>query len=166
MDLDRVNNNYDRQYQKFNDIERDEEPWGVPQEELIVSWRASCESLAKSHETSARACKRKNICFALPAMMIPMMMTPLSAAFKESEWVTYVEMSGFMLTAIASATVQFFSFAAKSERHYAYANRYADLVTDIDQELSKPRQYRQQVDTFSLKVKMTYDSLNRNAPDL
>eukprot|EP00965_Chrysotila_dentata_P083613 2758799-Pleurochrysis_carterae.AAC.1 len=62
--------------------------------------------------------------------------------------------------------VQFFNFSAKAERHYNFSARYQDLVTDIDQELAKPRAYRQQVDTFSLGIKMTYDALNRGAPAL
>lgn len=153
-------------YQQIRDIERDEEPWDEPHEELIDKWRESCKSLARSHEDAAQAYKKKNVMYGLPSLMIPMVMAPLSAALKDYDYISYIETIAFMSTAVASAMVQFFKFSAKSERHFSFATRYADLVTDIDQELAKARRFRQQVDTFSLKVKMMYDALNRSAPDL
>jgi hypothetical protein len=150
----------------FEDTGRDEEPWDTSTEDLIKEWRESCSRLATAHEQSARACKRKHVLYGLPSLMIPMVMTPLSAALKDQDWISYVEMSAFMCTAVTSAMVQFFNFSGKTERHFSFSARYADLVTDIDQELAKPRHFRQQVDTFSLKVKMMYDALNRSAPDL
>lgn len=150
----------------FKDTGRDEEPWDTPTEDLIKEWRESCSSLAAAHEQSARTCKRKHVWYGLPSLMIPMVMTPLSAALKDQDWISYFEMTAFMCTAVTTAMVQFFNFSGKSERHFSFSARYADLVTDIDQELAKPRHFRQQVDTFSLKVKMTYDALNNSAPDL
>jgi len=93
-------------------------------------------------------------------------MAPLSAALKDIEYISYIEMIAFMTTAVTSAMAQFFDYSGKTQKHFAFSARYADLVTDIDHELSKPAQYRQQVDTFSLKIKMMYDGLNRAAPDL
>lgn len=151
---------------QFEDNKREEEPWDTPTEDLIKAWRESCSSLANAHEKNAIKCKRKHIFYGLPSLMIPMVMTPLSASLKDEKWISYVETSAFMCTAVTNAMLQFFNFSGKTERHFSYSARYADLVTDIDQELAKPRQYRQQVDTYSLKVKMMYDALNRSAPDL
>ena len=95
-----------------------------------------------------------------------MLAAPLSGAFKEVPVVIHIETVALLLSAFCSAVLSFFDFAAKSERHFAYAARYADLVTDIEQELAKEAQFRQQVDTFSLRIKMTYDSLSRTAPDV
>lgn len=143
-----------------------EEPWDTPQENLIGRWRDASDSLAAAHEGRAAVCKRKSVWYGLPGLMIPTLMAPLSTVLKDSEWIAYVETAAFMTTAAASAMVQFFDFSGKAEKHFAFAARYADLVTDIDQELAKPRRFRQQVDTFSLKIKMMYDALNRAAPDL
>ncbi len=148
------------------DVQRDEEPWDSPQEDLIRQWRDSSNSLSEAHDKGARACKKKNVFYGLPSLMVPMIMAPLSAALKDNEYISYVEMVAFMTTALTSAMVQFFNFSGKTEKHYAFSARYADLVTDIDHELSKPIKFRQQVDTFSLKIKMLYDALNRAAPDL
>jgi hypothetical protein len=122
--------------------------------------------MAMAHDNGARLCKKKHVLYGLPSLMIPMAMAPLSAALKDIEYISYIEMIAFMTTAVTSAMAQFFDYSGKTQKHFAFSARYADLVTDIDHELSKPAQYRQQVDTFSLKIKMMYDGLNRAAPDL
>jgi hypothetical protein len=154
------------EYQQMRDESRDEEPWDTPQEKLLIEWRDASRSSATAHEQSARLCKKKNIWFGLPSLMIPMLMAPLSGALKDNDNISFIETAAFMTTAITSAMVQFFNFSGKTEKHFAFSARYADLVTDIDQELSKPRHFRQQVDVFTLRIKMIYDGLNRSAPDL
>lgn len=153
-------------YHKLDDVERAEAPWDVSQEELIRQWRNSSSSLSLAHDKCARACKKKNVLYGLPSLMVPMVMAPISAALKDNTYISYIEMIAFMTTAVTSAMVQFFNFSGKTEKHFAFSARYADLVTDIDHELSKPAPFRQQVDTFSLKTKMMYDALNRAAPDI
>ena len=39
-----------------------------------------------------------------------------------------------------------------------------DLVSDIEAELAKPRRYRHDADTFTLRSQMRFDALNRTAP--
>lgn len=146
--------------------ERLDEPWEDSQEALIQGWRTNCESLAARHEEAAKVAKKKAVKYGLPAIIIPLLMTPLSSAFQDTEWIGYVEMSAFMTSGLASAMSQFFNFSGKSEKHFSFSSRYADLVTDIDQELAKRRPFRQSVDTFTLKIKMAYMALNRAAPDL
>lgn len=99
-------------YHKMQDVEREEEPWGVSQEELIKRWRESSNSLATAHDTGARVCKKKNVLYGLPSLMIPMLMAPLSAALKDNEYISYIEMLAFMATAITSAMSQFFDFSS------------------------------------------------------
>jgi hypothetical protein len=156
----------DEQEHDDNNDERLDEPWEESQENLIKSWRTTCEGLAERHEQAAKAAKKKGVTYGLPAIIIPLVMTPLSSAFQDNAWIGFIEMTAFMTTGLASATSQFFNFSGKSEKHFAFSARYADLVTDIDQELAKRRPFRQSVDTFSLKIKMAYMALNRAAPDL
>ena len=156
----------DPRWESSRDVVRTEEPWGVPQETLIRSWRDACQDLAARHDRMGQFTKKKHHLFGLPAMLIPMVMAPMSSAFQGEWFIGFVEMTGFMCTALASGMTQFFNFGAKAEKHFQFSARYADLVTDIDQELAKPRSYRQQVDTFSLRTKMMYDALNRGAPCL
>ena len=147
-------------------MDREEEPWDLSQEDLINKWRDSSHSLAEAHDKCGRTCKKKNTLYGLPNLMIPLLMAPLSAALKDNKYISYIEMTAFVTSAITTAMVQFFNYSGKTEKHFAFSARYADLVTDIDHELSKPVRFRQQVDTFSLKIKMMYDALNRAAPDV
>lgn len=157
---------YNRLEEEETDSPRCEEPWLAPQESLVAQWGESAVRLSEEHDAAGKKLKKRNNIFGLPAFLIPMIMAPVSTAFKDEPFICYVEMFGYLASAITSGMVQFFNFSSKAEKHFSFAARYADLVTDIDQELSKPRKFRQQVDTFSLKVKMTYDYLNRGAPDL
>lgn len=145
---------------------REEEPWKESHERLIVHWRHACNELAARHEAAGQRAKKMNSCFGLPAMIIPMLMAPVSTIPDDYGYLKYVEALAFVTSCVAAGLVQFFDFAGKAQRHYNFSARYADLVTDIDQEMAKPRMYRQVVDTFSLRTKMTYDALNREAPSL
>lgn len=150
----------------IDDQQRGEEPWLDCQEALLKKWRDEAETLSTRHEHTAKREKQRHNMIGFPAVVIPVVMGPLCSALRETSFVSGLETTGFVLSAITSGMVQFFNFSAKAERHYNFSARYQDLVTDIDQELAKPRAYRQQVDTFSLGIKMTYDALNRGAPAL
>ena len=60
-------------YQKMDDVEREEEPWGVS---LIKWWRESSNSLATAHENT------------LQNLIIPMVMAPLSSGLKYYEYIS------------------------------------------------------------------------------
>ena len=145
---------------------RFEEPWSDAQEALLAKWRKAAFDASVAHENAGQAAKKKNVVFGLPALLIPLCMTPASAVLKGVPWFNYVEMVGFMASGCASALVTFFDLSAKKEKHFQYSARYGDLVTDIDAELARPREFRQHCDTFQLKVKMWMDGLNRAAPAL
>ena len=143
-----------------------EEPWSDAQEVLLTEWRKTAFEASLAHEKAGQAAKKKNVIFGLPALLIPLCMTPASAVLKGVPWFNYVEMIGFMASGCASALVTFFDLSAKREKHFNHSARYGDLVTDLDAELARPRAYRQDVDTFQLKIKMWMDGLNRSAPAL
>jgi hypothetical protein len=50
--------------------------------------------------------------------------------------------------------------------HFHFSSRYADVVTDIEAELVKGREYRTQLDVFSIRTKMVVDSLTNTEPTL
>ena len=148
------------------DHERAEEPWMDAQETLLMRWRSDAADVSRLHEVAGRSARRRWHAYGLPAVLIPLVMAPLTTAMAGQWWISYLEAAGYMASAVASGAVQFLNPSAKAERHDAFSARYADLVTDIDHQLSKPRCFRQQVDTFSLKTKMMFDALNRAAPAL
>ena len=71
-----------------------------------------------------------------------------------------------VLSGVCGVINSTFQYSAQSEKHFAFAARYYDLITDIDLELSKRRAFRTQADVFLTKIHMTFDALNNAAPHL
>jgi len=50
--------------------------------------------------------------------------------------------------------------------HFNFSARYADIVSDIELELVKSRDFRVQLDVFSTRVHMSVDNLSNTEPVL
>mgnify|MGYP003336057380 CR=1 FL=1 len=74
-------------------------------------------------------------------VLIPGVMAPVSATFADLECVSYVETVAFVATSIVTTIVTFFNYAGQTERHFAFAARYDDLVTDVDGDLLNPQYF-------------------------
>lgn len=147
------------------DAHRTEQPWLKESEALLKTWRAEAVASSSKHLSLARWCRSRHIGMSIAGMLIPGIMTPMSVLTRSIPNASYVEMVAFAATGVLNSVSAVMDYGARSERHYSYSGRYADLVTDIDQELAKPRRFRQPVDTFTLHTKMIYDTLNLTAPD-
>lgn len=147
------------------DAHRTEQPWLKESEELLKTWRAEAVASSSKHLSMARWCRSRHIGMSIAGMLIPGIMTPVSVLTRSIPNLSYVEMVAFAATGVLNSVSSVMDYGARSERHYSYSGRYGDLVTDIDQELTKPRRFRQPVDTFTLHTKMVYDTLNLTAPD-
>lgn len=144
-----------------------EEQWSDSAEELLSKWRDVARGLACEHELAGQSLRALHQRWALPGALIPAVVAPLTALSSEaSSWVHYGEALVLMAGGVCGVVSTFFAFSARSERHFAFSARYADLVTDIDAELSRARHNRQAVDTFQLRCQMVFDALNKAAPDL
>lgn len=143
-----------------------EEPWTDGVEGLLTSIRMACETVSAKHVREGRRRRRHHHFYAIPSLVISAAMAPVTSALSDEDWMTGLEVGAFVLTGCLGALSTYMNHGAESERHFAFSTRYADLVTDIDAELARPREYREHVDTFLLRIKMTYDSLNRAAPDV
>lgn len=147
---------------------RKDEPWMQETEDLLQRWCDTSRTQAEKHDLAGHTCKRSHIRWGLTNAMIPVMMTPVAAVVERDTiwWFQYAEAALLLVTGACGVVTHFFGFAAKAEKHFSFASRYMDLVSDIEAELSKPREYRQQVDTFTLRSQMIFDALNRAAPDV
>ena len=161
-----IRKNLNRDFSLSIDTGRKEEPWLDPKEELLTRWKNSCSRAAETHRRHAVRCRLYHRLAGLPTIILPLVMTPVSSILRQQWWISYLEATAFMMTGTSTALVQFFDFSGRMQAHSSFSSRYSDIVTDIEQELAKPRAHRQQVDTFSLRIKMWYDSLNQTAPEL
>ena len=147
---------------------RKNEPWVEQTEQLLQRWCDASRIQAEKHDAAGNACKRSHIRWGLPNALIPVIVAPVAAVVERDTvwWFHYAEAALILATGACGVMTNFFSFAAKAEKHFAFASRYMDLVTDIEAEMAKPREYRQQADTFTLRSQMIFDALNRAAPDV
>lgn len=146
------------------DRTRDEEPWTLKGETLILKWNNDIKISKKMHEESGYYYKNMRKRWGLPAIVLPAVMAPFSAVFSDSFWIKYVNASSFMIVAFMSGIDSFFSFATRKERHFNHSARYAELATSIESELLKNKRFRIQSDVFTTQIRMRYDMLNTIAP--
>jgi len=145
---------------------RKNEKWSQAHEELLVKWRESSTKAAEEHNKSAKVNKSKHVIFGLPAILIPIVLSPVSIALDGNGALPYVSMVGFVTSGLFSAIHTFFDYSGKTQRHFDFEARYSDVVSTIDFELSKSRQYRRDSDEFLMDIQKTFDYLGSSAPDL
>jgi hypothetical protein len=143
-----------------------EEPWNSKLEHYVKHMRDVSDTQSHLHEHAGYKFKSKNNWFGLPSILIPLIMAPVSLMLEaaDSGKLPYVNAVGFMLTGIFTGVYSFFKYGEKMERHFSFSARYSDIVTDIESELIKGRQFRTQADVLIIKIKMGLDNLNNSAP--
>ena len=144
---------------------RDEE-WTENHESLVYEWQQKCKNASEAHNAAGKKCKTNHIIFGLPAIIIPIIFSPLSVALEDEKALPYVSMAGFILAGTFSAIDKFFSYDAKKTSHFNTSARYDDLVTDIKYEMVKGYEFRESSDAFLQKIQSKFDNINGTAPDI
>ena len=147
-----------------SDNKRIEEPWSSKGEELIKKWSIDIERQKDLHEMSGYYFKKLRKISSLPTVVIPSVMSPVSAVFAEKNWIKYVNLTAFILVGFLASVDSFYSFSTRKEKHFNHSARYAELQTEIDGEMFKEKKFRIQSDVFLTKIRMSYDILNTIAP--
>lgn len=144
---------------------RTEEPWGDRNEAYMKEMIQLCKIRSSQHERSGYHFKGKNTHWGLPAVLIPTIMAPVSVLIDtEPEASKYVNAGAFLITGVIAGVVSFFKFGEKMANHFNFAARYADVVSDIELELVKAREFRVQLDVFSTRIHMLVDNLANTEP--
>ena len=140
--------------------------WDPGVEGFIRELEASSSELSQKHDEAGKAMKSKDAFFALPPTLIPLIMAPVSAVAADYFWIKYLNASMFALSAMMAGIARFYNFGKKSEKHFNHSGKYADLVTDIREELSKPQSRRREPDVFMSLIRCRYDNICGQAPVL
>lgn len=151
---------------------RIEGPWTEKIENLLNTWRSDCVKKSKQHETAGYLFKKKNARWGLPPVLIPIIMSPVSAMIgydactsdQTQKWKTILNSSAFLVAGIFSGVYSFFRYGEKMENFFNFSTRYVDIVTEIDSELIKDEDYRLPADVFIMRIKMLIDNLTRAEP--
>ncbi len=157
-------NSDDFSLESSSDNKRIEEPWNSRGEDLINKWLIDIQKQKELHEMSGYYFKRLRKIWSLPTVVIPSIMSPISAVFSETKWIKYANMSAFISVGFLASVDSFYSFSTRKEKHFNHSARYAELQTEIDGEMFKEKKFRIQSDVFLTKIRMSYDILNTIAP--
>lgn len=139
--------------------------WSREHECLLEKWIENINENAVLHENAGYFNKKLSKHYELPAVLIPLIMSPISTAFTEyAQIMKYVNMSSFIVTGVLSGFIAFYKFSVKSERHFNQASLYQELSSIIDVELSKKRENREDVFLFLCEVRNRMAHLNSISP--
>lgn len=138
--------------------------WTEQTEDYITNIKINCQKEAEHHDKAGYSAKKLYNIYALPAILVPLIAAPIQGTFKDDEWTTYFSMSALVVTSILTGVNSFFNYGSKMQKHFNFSGRYGDIVTDIEESLTKARNNRINSDVFIRTQKMKFDSLNLTAP--
>ena len=134
--------------------------WEFREEELLLKWAAEATTRSTSHDRSAVINKWMHQFWGFLNLFIAIVFTGLTRA----DTTSYVPTIGFVVTGSISAVCTFFKFAALSERHHSFSNKYSEYTKSIEAELCKHKADRIACDVFINRSEMQLNGLNRAAP--
>jgi hypothetical protein len=143
-----------------------EEAWSESHEKLAKKWMNESKIISESHNKSGKNNKFKYSMVKLPAILIPIIFSPITVSLSHVEGFQFVNMAIFLLSGSLNAIDGFYNYQKKYQKHMDYSARYSDLNSDIQYELVKSRKFRSSPDEFLMKTQMKYDALASSAPDL
>ena len=143
-----------------------EEEWNDANEQFVHSLSLACSTKSDQHQQAGYSFKTKNNNWGLPMVLIPVIMSPMSLVIQSDIASTYVNAAAFLATGIVSGVYSFFKYGEKTADHFNYSGRYADIVSDIELELKRGREFRVSLDVFLTKIHMRMDNLAITEPVL
>jgi hypothetical protein len=147
----------------IDEPDRREVLWSVRIEDLCNKWKNDCLIRTKRHDLKAKIFKRRFAIFALPAIVLPLVMSGLSNVLVEYP---LISSSGMAITAILTGINTFYNNAKRELQHFEYSAKFFKLSIDVERELAKKKRDRLAADVFLERVSMDYNNLAFNAPPL
>ena len=146
-------------------IIRMNEPWSENNEKLLKSWKDICINKENHHANQGHYYKLKHHIYGLPAILIPIVITPLVLILNISPITAeIISTSSLIATGVFNGVHRFFGFQERSMKHYEFSGKYAELKTFIEVELAKEREYRFDVDRFIEICQSKIDRFNETEP--
>lgn len=155
-DEDRFSNNRDA---------RPEERWHESLENLAKSYRDSAAVQSELHDRAGYGARMKHLIFALPAPVIAVVITCISALWTSPDAV-YLVAPLSALGGIFSVVHTVLNLGGKAERYWMYAALYGGIVATVDATLARDIDFRIPPDAFFAEVRTKMGELNGNAPQL
>lgn len=143
------------------------DPWTQRTNDYLMRLRQCAEEKHRLHDLTGYHFRQLDVRWGVPAIIIPAACSPLVVlmgyispeschSIPASDYIASI---GFLLSTIVNGIYGFFKFGQRSTQHYMYSAKYSDIITDIDTELIKKKQFRINADLFVATIKMKYDNL-------
>lgn len=150
------------------------EPWTAKLSAYIGKLKSDAVEKSDHHDIAGHYFRKMEVRLGIPAIVTPAIFGPvvmLVAAATEDRCDTvtiadYVSTVGFVLTSVFTTIYSFYGFGTRSHQHHSYAAKYSDIITDIESELVKKKEYRTHASVFVTTMKMKYDHLVFGEPTI
>ena len=133
----------------LDNADRNEVLWEPRLENLCNKWRDDCLKRSTQHDTKAKIHKRRFAVFALPAIVLPLIMSGLSNILVQYP---LISSSGMALTSILTGINTFYNHSKKQIQHFACSAKFFRLSTDIEKELAEKKNDRVAADVFGERI--------------
>ena len=131
--------------------------WEPRLEKLCGKWHDDCLTRSKQHIIRAKFHKRMFAIFSLPAIVLPLLLSLLTAY-------PLVSSSGMILTSILTGVNTFFNHSKQELQHSGHSAKFFRLAAEIETEMVKRRQDRLAADVFLERISMEYRNISVHAP--
>jgi len=135
--------------------------WEAREEDVIQDWMDVAKNKEIYHNDKGRSYKNLYALFALPAMLIPIV---ISGVGEELDPYPGLRSAMLILSGCIAGVSAFFNFGSKMSRHFEYEGLYGQFYAELQVELSKPKANRIQCDVFLQKYLDRFNQLNNTAP--
>jgi hypothetical protein len=145
------------------DATREEEVWTRAGERLLCEWSKEWHIRASKHEINRAWWKRLHLLLGIPSTVLPLFVAGLWGNLPEEEGSVTATLT-MAVSGALGALMTFVQPEAQAERHLHATHRYADLISDVEEVLSKEPRFRTDSDVTVLSFKMRSDGLLRVSP--
>ena len=145
------------------DKERQEEQWSDLTEDLLQEWAREWHLRNAAHNHAHAWWKRFFYFIEVPKVALPLLVATIWNGLPVAEG-TPLATATMATSGTLNALAALLQADAKAERHMHTAHRYADLISDAEELLSKERSFRADVDVSIQGFKMRSDALLRSSP--
>jgi hypothetical protein len=144
---------------------RPEERWHASLDNLAREYRDVAAATCEQQDRAGYGARMKHIIFALPAPVIGITVTCISALWDSTDS-RYVIAPLSAIGALAGAVHTFFDLGGKAQRHWDYSAKYGGVCSKVDATLARDIDFRIPPDAFFAEVRTELGNLNATAPQL
>uniref|UniRef100_A0A6C0AXL7 SMODS and SLOG-associating 2TM effector domain-containing protein n=1 Tax=viral metagenome TaxID=1070528 RepID=A0A6C0AXL7_9ZZZZ len=156
-------NKFNNTFDNYELLIKENREWDNKSISYINTIKDNCIELISNYKNEAKVNKKKHLWLSLVAILIPLIMAPTSGILIDVKRMRYVEMIIFIILSIINTIIIKFNYSKKLEKYIYLSIRYNDILSDIEYQLSKPVLYRENVNSFCIKIKTKYNYLSRNS---